>query len=64
MNGVILSVILIFNYADGGQSIEQFKYQFKGPTAIEYCQNAKDRINSAVSGGIAEMHAECYPRKL
>ena len=40
-HGMILSVVLIVNDADGGQTIEQFSHQFTGPTAIENCNNAQ-----------------------
>jgi hypothetical protein len=43
-HGMILSVVLILNYPDNGQTIEQFEHQFTGPTAIEYCNSALRRL--------------------
>lgn len=60
MHGVILSVIMIVNYSDGGQTIQQFQHQFSGPTAIEYCQTAKDNLNSVNNDSIIVFHASCY----
>jgi hypothetical protein len=60
MHGVFLSVVLIFNYPGGGQTIEQFGYQFTGPTAIEYCQNAQGRLKNKNTGDqIMVVQARC-----
>ena len=60
MHGMLLSVLLILSYPDGGQTIEQWTHQFVGPTAIEYCQNAKDRLHAATHDPIISIHASCF----
>jgi len=59
MHGMLLSVLLILCYPDGGQTIEQSTHQFVGPTAIEDCANAIDRLNAATQPGIISIHASC-----
>jgi hypothetical protein len=61
IHGVLLSVTIILTFADGGQTTQQFTYQFTGPTAIEACQNAQQRLNATNSAGIMVVHAYCYP---
>jgi hypothetical protein len=60
IHGMVLSVVLILNYADGGQTIEQFQHQFRGPTAIEYCHNAQEQLKIANAGqDIMVVHSSC-----
>ena len=60
IHGVVLSIVLIFNYPDGQQTIEQFTHQFVGPTAIEYCNNAQIRLNNKNTGDdIMVVNARC-----
>jgi hypothetical protein len=59
VHGMILSVIMVFTYADGQQSIQQFWHLFTGPTAIEYCNNAIVRLESMTGYGIVSVNATC-----
>jgi hypothetical protein len=59
-HGMILSVVLVLNCPDSGQTIEQFTHQFTGPTAIEYCNNAQGRLkNLNNSDNIMVIHSSC-----
>ena len=59
VHGMILSIVMVVNYPDGQQSIEQFWHLFTGPTAIEYCNNARSRLESMTVHGIVSVHATC-----
>ena len=60
INEMILSVVLIFNPPGGGQQIGQYTFKFTGPTAIQYCQNAKLRLNSMnAHDNIIVINASC-----
>jgi hypothetical protein len=60
INEMILSVVLIFNPPGGGQQIGQYTFKFTGPTAIQYCQNAKLRLNSMnARDNIIVINASC-----
>ena len=62
VHGMFLSVLLVLSYSNGGQTIERATHQFVGPTAIEDCTNAENRLNAAPQsgdGGIISTHASC-----
>jgi hypothetical protein len=61
MMGMILSVLIILYYNNGGYDIQQTWEQFAGPTAIEDCNNAASRLNQTSGAGAIVVHAACYP---
>jgi hypothetical protein len=59
--GVILSVMIILYYNNGGYEVQQTWEQFTGPTAMEDCNNAAIRLNQTSGNGAIAVHAACYP---